>query len=74
LPADDARRIRAAAGVSVVDDASPSMLLVEGADAAVRTLAASLTGWLVVRRSAWSDPTAAASAPRAEVRRGTPDS
>ncbi len=38
-------QIRAAKGIRVVEEASPGMLLVEGAGEAVRRLAESLPGW-----------------------------
>ncbi|MCC6610034.1 MAG: hypothetical protein IT515_10235 [Burkholderiales bacterium] len=62
-PAADVTRVKACAGVTVLDDSMPRMLLVEGAKSKVAHLAGSLEGWVISEERALQLPS-----PRPKVR------
>jgi hypothetical protein len=68
-PRADQQRVRSFSKVHVVDEA-PKMFLVEGRDADVQELAASLPAWAVAREQAVPLPDARAKARRSKNARG----
>ena len=47
-PAEDVKRIRATKNITVLDDSSPRMLLVEASQVELKTLVESMPGWVMM--------------------------
>ncbi len=55
-PSSDLARIRSVPGTSVIDQASPRMLLVEGPEESLRAAVHDLPGWVLAAEQTWSLP------------------
>ncbi len=63
--AEDIERIRASPNVTVIDDSSPHMLLVDAPDAELTSLVSKMPDWVMAREQMIQLPD-----PRPKVRRG----
>lgn len=69
-PASDLARIRSVPGASVLDQASPRMLLLEGPEESLRAAVGALPGWVLTPEQVYSLPDPRLKPVRSPGRRG----